>query len=152
MSGPCGGTGWRVQRRLARPGSHSTEVVIIGEGRTSAFSRRPVAAADAARYANLFPSARPHSLVKSIRAVDIGLLRDHHPEVLQRSRTTTLSRGAPRAPGEFDFDGEMLAGAIDSRTALRLIREWATPHRGELEDNWRLAKIRQPLRQVAPLE
>ena len=54
--------------------------------------------------------------------------------------------------GKFDFNGEMLVGAIDSRTALRLIREWATLHRGELEDNWHLAKIRQPLRQVAPLE
>jgi hypothetical protein len=46
----------------------------------------------------------------------------------------------------------MLMGAIDSRTALRLIREWATLHRGELDENWRLAKMRQPLRQIAPLE
>ena len=53
---------------------------------------------------------------------------------------------------KFDFNGEMLVGAIDSHTALRLIREWATLHRGELEENWRLAKIRQPLRQIAPLE
>jgi hypothetical protein len=53
---------------------------------------------------------------------------------------------------KFDFNGEMLVGAIDSRTALRLIREWATLHRGELEENWRLAKIRQALRQIAPLE
>jgi acyl carrier protein phosphodiesterase len=28
---------------------------------------------------------------------------DHHPDVLQRSRTTTLSRGAPGAPGEVRF-------------------------------------------------
>jgi integron integrase len=36
--------------------------------------------------------------------------------------------------------------------ALRLIREWAPLHRSELEENWRLAKARQPLRQIAPLE
>ena len=81
-------------------------------------------------------------MVESIRAVDIGLLRDHHPNVLQRSRTPTLSRGALRVQGKFDFNGEMLVGAIDSRTALRLIREWATLHRGEPEENWRLAEIR----------
>jgi hypothetical protein len=54
--------------------------------------------------------------------------------------------------GKFDFNGHMLVGAIDSRTARRLIREWATLHRNELEENWRLAKLRQPLRQIAPLE
>ena len=93
-------------------------------------------------------------MVKSNGAVDIGLLRDHHPDVLQRSRTTPPHFHAEHQglQGKFDFNGEMLVGAIDSRTALRLIREWATLHRGELEDNWRLAKIRQPLRQVAPLE
>ncbi len=54
--------------------------------------------------------------------------------------------------GKFDFSGEMVAGAIESRTALRLIREWAALHRTELAENWRLAKARQPLRQIAPLE
>jgi hypothetical protein len=28
----------------------------------------------------------------------------------------------------FTFDGELLAGAMRSRTALRLIKEWATAH------------------------
>ncbi len=54
--------------------------------------------------------------------------------------------------GKFDFSGEMVAGAIESRTALRLIREWASLHRSELDQNWRLAKAGQPLRQIAPLE
>jgi hypothetical protein len=52
--------------------------------------------------------------------------------------------------GKFGFNGEMLVGAIDSRTALRLIREWAALHRGELEDNWRLAKIRHPCGTLRP--
>ena len=54
--------------------------------------------------------------------------------------------------GTFDFSGEIVAGAIDSRTALRLVREWAVLHRSELEHNWHLAKAGQPLRQVAPLD
>ena len=54
--------------------------------------------------------------------------------------------------GKFEFSGEMIVGAIESRTALRLIREWALLHRSELEQNWRLAKAGQPLQQIAPLE
>jgi len=54
--------------------------------------------------------------------------------------------------GKFDFNGDMVAGAIESRTALRLIREWALLHRSELDQNWRLMKAGQPLRQIAPLE
>ena len=38
---------------------------------------------------------------------------------------------------KFDFSGKMLVGNIQSRTALRLIREWAIVHRAELETNWR---------------
>ena len=54
--------------------------------------------------------------------------------------------------GKFDFSGDMVVGAIESRTALRLVREWALLHRSELEQNWRLMKAGQPLRQIAPLE
>lgn len=53
---------------------------------------------------------------------------------------------------KFDFNGDLVAGAIESRTALRLIREWALLHRDELEENWRLMKAGQPLRHIAPLE
>lgn len=42
--------------------------------------------------------------------------------------------------GKFDFSGDMVVGAIESRTALRLIREWAMLHRSELEQNWHLMK------------
>ena len=37
--------------------------------------------------------------------------------------------------GKFDFSGTLMAGAFRSRTALRLIREWALLHRAELEVN-----------------
>ena len=38
--------------------------------------------------------------------------------------------------GTFTFDGELLAGGISSRTALRLIKDWSLAHQPELGDNW----------------
>src|SRR5207245_10568712 len=37
---------------------------------------------------------------------------------------------------KFDLAGKLLIGSIRSRTALRLIEQWATLHRAELEANW----------------
>ena len=37
-------------------------------------------------------------------------------------------------------------------TALRLVLEWATLHEAELLENWQLARQRQPLKKIAPLE
>ena len=36
----------------------------------------------------------------------------------------------------FDFRGNILAGDIRSRTAVKLIREWVDLHQSELEKNW----------------
>lgn len=52
----------------------------------------------------------------------------------------------------FTFDGVLLAGTIRSRTALRLIREWAEAHREELENNWERARARIPLERIEPLD
>jgi len=38
--------------------------------------------------------------------------------------------------GIFDFNGEMTKGNISSRTAKKLIREWALLHQHELSENW----------------
>jgi hypothetical protein len=54
--------------------------------------------------------------------------------------------------GKFGFDGAMTEGNIRSRTALRLIREWAELHRAELEANWDRARAKTPLDRIAPLE
>jgi hypothetical protein len=37
----------------------------------------------------------------------------------------------------FDFDGTLLRGNITSGTVRRLIEQWASQHRQELELNWR---------------
>ncbi len=52
----------------------------------------------------------------------------------------------------FTFDGELLAGALESRTARRLIREWATTHHGDLEANWNRARAGEALERIAPLD
>ncbi len=52
----------------------------------------------------------------------------------------------------FTFDGEVLAGALQSRTALHLIKEWAITNRLELQANWNRAKAGEPLERVAPLD
>ena len=52
----------------------------------------------------------------------------------------------------FTFDGNLLAGSLRSRTALRLIREWATSHRAELEANWDRVKAGEPLERIPPLD
>jgi hypothetical protein len=43
-------------------------------------------------------------------------------------------------------------GNIQSRTALRLIREWAVLHQAELQANWEQVTAGQPLNGIAPLE
>ena len=52
----------------------------------------------------------------------------------------------------FTFDGEVLAGAIRSRTALRLMRDWALAHADELEANWTKARAGESLDRIAPLD
>ena len=54
--------------------------------------------------------------------------------------------------GKFSFDGKMIAGNINSRTARRLIRQWASLHRGELEANWEKMKQGRSLEKIRPLE
>lgn len=51
-----------------------------------------------------------------------------------------------------DFDGKIIAGEITSKTARRLIKQWATVHRGELEANWKKMKEGRTLENIAPLE
>ena len=52
----------------------------------------------------------------------------------------------------FTFDGRLLAGALRSRTAQRLIAEWAAAHRAELEANWLRVKAGEPLERIEPLD
>jgi cytosine/adenosine deaminase-related metal-dependent hydrolase len=50
------------------------------------------------------------------------------------------------------IDGEILAGTLSSRTARRLIKEWAAAHRPELQANWNRLEQGEALERIAPLE
>jgi hypothetical protein len=47
--------------------------------------------------------------------------------------------------------GDILSGRLASR-AQRLVLEWWQLHRDELLEDWELAKERQPLKSIEPLE
>lgn len=46
--------------------------------------------------------------------------------------------------------GELIAGSLPRR-AVRLVREWQSEHRAELEANWERTVHNQKLEKVAPL-
>jgi hypothetical protein len=53
---------------------------------------------------------------------------------------------------KFDFAGEVIAGEISSKTARRLIKEWASKNRAELEGNWKKMKAGRTLERIEPLQ
>jgi hypothetical protein len=52
----------------------------------------------------------------------------------------------------FTFDGDLLAGSLQSKTAARLIKEWSVARRPELDANWKRIKGGEPLERIAPLD
>ena len=40
----------------------------------------------------------------------------------------------------FDFEGNIIKGSLSSRTATKLVREWADFHASELHEDWELAR------------
>jgi hypothetical protein len=53
---------------------------------------------------------------------------------------------------KFNFDGEMTAGDISSKTARRLIKDWASTNRAQLEANWKNMKAGRTLEKIEPLQ
>lgn len=51
----------------------------------------------------------------------------------------------------FDFRGNILAGDISSRTAVRLIREWIDLHQFELIQNWNNMQQGRAFEKIPPL-
>lgn len=52
----------------------------------------------------------------------------------------------------FDMAGALIKGNMRSKTALRLVKEWAELHGKEIEDNWNLALNDQELKKIDPLD
>lgn len=53
--------------------------------------------------------------------------------------------------GIFDFDGKMIKGNITSKTAKKLIEEWAQLHQQDLSENWVRASQKKQIDRIAPL-
>ena len=51
----------------------------------------------------------------------------------------------------FDFNGSIIKGTLNSKTATRLLREWIDLHLLELEEDWRLAKAGEEVKKIDPL-
>jgi hypothetical protein len=52
----------------------------------------------------------------------------------------------------FDFNGNIIKGSLNSKTATRLVREWIDLRFNELEADWELARVGKEIQKIAPLE
>ncbi|MDD2740279.1 MAG: DUF4160 domain-containing protein [Methylomonas lenta] len=53
--------------------------------------------------------------------------------------------------GLFSMDGSMIKGNINSKTAKKLIQEWALLHQEELMQNWQKATLGKQIDRIEPL-
>ena len=51
-----------------------------------------------------------------------------------------------------DFNGNIMKGNLNSKTATRLVREWIDLHFKELVEDWELARAGKEIKKIAPLE
>jgi len=51
-----------------------------------------------------------------------------------------------------DFNGNILKGNLDSRTATKLVREWIDLRFEDLEEDWQLATNGQEMNKIDPLD
>lgn len=51
----------------------------------------------------------------------------------------------------FDFNGNIIKGSLNSRTATKLVREWIDLHVVELEKDWQLAQEGKDIIKIEPL-
>jgi hypothetical protein len=52
----------------------------------------------------------------------------------------------------FDFNGNILKGSLNSKTATKLVREWIDLHADELEKDWQLAQAGKEILKIEPLD
>jgi hypothetical protein len=53
---------------------------------------------------------------------------------------------------EFDFNGEFIKGNLQSKNAIRLIKEWALLNQNELNQNWNNIVNKIELNKIKPLD
>jgi hypothetical protein len=52
----------------------------------------------------------------------------------------------------FDFNGNIMKGDLNSKTATKLVREWIDLRIDDLKEDWKLAKAGKEVKKIAPLE
>jgi hypothetical protein len=52
----------------------------------------------------------------------------------------------------FDFNGNVMKGSLNSRTATKLVREWIDLHIADLERDWNLAQEGKEIIKIDPLD
>ncbi|MGE5838874.1 MAG: DUF4160 domain-containing protein [Deltaproteobacteria bacterium] len=52
----------------------------------------------------------------------------------------------------FDFNGNIIRGALKSKTATKLVREWVDLRLAELEEDWNLARVGKEVKRIEPLD
>ena len=52
----------------------------------------------------------------------------------------------------FDLKGNIIKGELNSRTAIKLVREWIDLRYNELQEDWKLAKAGKVLKKISPLD
>lgn len=53
---------------------------------------------------------------------------------------------------KLDFQGNVQAGDLKSKAALRLVREWIDLNSERLDTDWKLAREGKPLEKIPPLD
>jgi hypothetical protein len=51
-----------------------------------------------------------------------------------------------------DFRGNILKGDLESRTAVKLVREWIDLRNAELNEDWELARQGKEIKKIEPLQ
>jgi hypothetical protein len=52
----------------------------------------------------------------------------------------------------FDLKGNITRGDLQSRTAIKLVREWIDIRSRELQEDWELAEAGKELKKISPLD
>ena len=52
----------------------------------------------------------------------------------------------------FDLKGNITRGDIQSRTAIKLVREWIDLRTNELQEDWKFAQAGKELKKISPLD
>ncbi len=52
----------------------------------------------------------------------------------------------------FDFKGNIIQGDLQSRTSIKLVREWIDLRAKELQEDWELAQSGKELKKISPLD